>query len=71
MDVVGGRVYNEYEEAWWWDGDKPEGEVPVVGDPTGGGIGAAGEGVEGGDGFCGIHAAGVSWGFCVLCMQFF
>lgn len=64
MDVVCGWVYDEYEEAWWRDGDKSEGEVPVVGDETRGGIGAAGEGVEGGDGFCGIHAAGVSLDVC-------
>lgn len=65
MNVVCGWVYDEYEEAWRRDGDKSEGEVPVVRDETRGGIGAAGEGVEGGDGFRGIHAAGVSLGLCV------
>lgn len=58
MDVVCGRIYDEYEEAGWWDRHKSEGEVPVVGNETGGGLGVAGEGVEGDD-FCGIHAAGV------------
>ena len=62
MYVVCGWIYDEYEEAWWRDGDKSEGEVPVVRDETRMGIGAAGEGVEGGDGFRGIHAAGVSLG---------
>lgn len=32
--------------------------MPVIGDATGRGFGVAGEGVEGGDDFCGIHAAG-------------
>lgn len=70
MDVVCGRINDEYEEAGWWDRHKSDREMPVVGDATGGGLGIAGEGVEGGDGFCGIHTAGVL-GSVFVCVWFF
>lgn len=58
MEEVCGRIYEEYEETGWWNRYMSEGEVPVVWSEAGGGIWVAGEGVEGSDGFCGIHAAG-------------
>lgn len=68
MDVVCGRIYDEYEEAGWWNRNKSEGEVPVVWSEAGGGIGVAGEGVEGSDGFCGIHAADVVGSMFSMCV---
>lgn len=46
MDVVCGRIYDEYEEAGWWDRHKSQGEVPVVGNETGGGLGVAGRALK-------------------------
>lgn len=57
--------------------DVSKGEVPVVWSEAGGGIGVAGEGVEGSDSFCGIHcicrrrrAAFLSSMYVVICFLF-
>lgn len=71
MDVACGWVDDENKEADWRNSYKSEGEVPVVWSEAGGGNGVAGEGVEGSDGFCGIHAAGVlgsMYCMCVVCV---